>query len=375
MPDVPIASRDRLLRSALAWSVLAACCFGLRFALPAALIERFYSRGVYPWVRGGLDAVFGWWPVAASGLWLLAALGWFGFDAWRQARRGQTAYAKTGRGLLSVARTLSAVGVAFMLLWGYNYGRTAVPDQLGLTPRTLSTEELWAELERVAEHVAILRAGLAVGDAGDFSGLPLARHTPQRVREAVLAALADVSYPAPGEVRLRRVPAGGLLSFNTSGVYFPLTGEAHVDAGLHVLQMPFTMAHELLHGYGVTDEGECNFLAWLSVTRADNLYLRYSGHLTYYRYLGAAVRRRDPEGYRAFRQTLSRGVRADLDSISANNARYREIAPRVRHAVYDGYLRSQGVRDGTASYSRVIDLIAAWRNGPRRPRAVPTAGS
>lgn len=341
--------------------------------MPSVIIERYYSRGLYPVVREVLDAAFGWWPVAASGLWLVGAIGFLGYDAWRQARLGSSAYAKTGRGLLSIVRTLSVVAVLFMLAWGYNYGRRPVAEQLGLAPIELATEELWSELERVAKHVAILRAGLPVRDTADFSSLPLAAHAPQRVREAVRRTLAELGYPVAGEVRLREVIPGGLLSFNTSGVYFPLTGEAHVDGGLHALQMPFTMAHELLHGYGITDEGACNFLAWLSVTRADNLYLRYSGHLTYYRYLGAAVRRRDPEGYAAFRSRLPVGVRADLDSIAVNNNRYGEIAPRLRHVVYDGYLRSQGVHDGSASYSRIIDLIAAWRSVQRPPRAVPTA--
>ena len=357
------------------WLAWASLLFGLRLVAPAAWIERAYSRGVYPWLRGILDAIFGWWPVAASGVWLIAAFAFLGYDAWRQARRARTAYAKTGRGLLSVARTLSAVAVAFMLLWGFNYGRVPVAEQVGLQPQALSTERLWAELERVAKHVAILRAQLPVRDTADYSSLPLAQHTPQRVRESVRATLAELDFPHEAEVRLRSVTPGGLLSFNTSGVYFPLTGEAHVDGGLHALQMPFTVAHELLHGYGITDEGECNFLAFLSVTRADNLYLRYSGHLTYYRYLGAAVRRRNPEAYLAFRQTLPKAVRADLDSIAANNNRYVEIAPQVRHAVYDGYLRSQGVHDGTASYSRVIDLIAAWRSARRSPPADLRAAS
>lgn len=374
MPTATPPSNRRLWRSTLAWGAGAACLFGLRFALSAEVIERYYSRGAYGYVHGLLDGLFGWWPVAASGLILVCAFGYLGYDAWREARQGHSAYAKIGRGLLSTARTLSAVGCAFMLLWGFNYGRVPVITQLGLASQPLTTDELRTELERVGKLCSILRTQLPVHDTADFSSLPLAQHAPQRVREAVRAGLRSVGLPTGGHVRLRQVVPGGLLSFNTSGVYFPLSGEAHVDAGLHALQAPFTMAHELLHGYGITDEGECNFLAWLSVTRADNLYLRYAGHLTYYRYLAAAVRRRDPAGYAAFRQNLPAAVRADLDSIARNNDRYVEIAPRLRHAVYDGYLKSQGVHDGTASYSRLIDLIAAWRNAPQPPRVVPTGG-
>ena len=143
--------------------------------------------------------------------------------------------------------------------------------------------------------------------------------------------------------------------------------------GLHALQMPYVAAHESFHGHGITNEGACNFLAYLALTRADNLFLRYSGHMMLYRYLGSAVRRRDPEGYAAFRQNLPVGFRADLDSIRENLDRFREIAPVLRDVVYDNYLKSQGIAEGMASYSQVIDLVVAWQNAPPPPRVVPTA--
>lgn len=98
MPDRPIAARSRLLSSTLWCFGLAACAFGLRLGLPGEWIERYYSRGVYLVIREGLDLAFGWWPVAASGPWLIAAFGFLGYDAYRQARLGATAYAKTVRG-------------------------------------------------------------------------------------------------------------------------------------------------------------------------------------------------------------------------------------------------------------------------------------
>ena len=363
----------RDLRETLVFVAVAACVLGLRFALPAEFIEDYYSRGAYLAIRRALDVGFGWWPVPASAVAILLAVAALARHLVRSVRRGRSASAKTVHTALAAARAVSLVAVAFMVLWGFNYGRVALPRQLGLQTERLGTEALWEELRETAKYVGILRVQLPLRDVTDYESLPLQQGTQQRIREAVTKQLDELGYPSVGHVRIREVVAGGLLRFNTSGVYFPLTGEGHVDEGLHSLQVPFVTAHEMLHGYGITDEGSCNFVAYLACTRADNLYLRYSGHLTYLRYLGAAVRRRDPEGYAAFRQNLPRAVRADLDSIAENNDRFAEIAPAVRDAVYDGYLRAQGVGDGMASYSRIIDLVAAWRSARRAPRAVRTA--
>ena len=51
------------------------------------------------------------------------------------------------------------------------------------------------------------------------------------------------------------------------------------------LQIPFTLAHEMAHGYGITDEGDCNTLAYLVCLHSKNKAIQYSGLLAYLRYL------------------------------------------------------------------------------------------
>ena len=58
-----------------------------------------------------------------------------------------------------------------------------------------------------------------------------------------------------GKIRCRQIlPQGILLRISTAGFYNPLTGECNIDKGLHPLQKPFVMAHELFHGMGITGE-------------------------------------------------------------------------------------------------------------------------
>ena len=96
--------------------------------------------------------------------------------------------------------------------------------------------------------------------------------------------------PHSGRVRVRQPwPNGFLLRWSTAGIYIPQTGEGHIDRGLLAVQKPFTIAHEMAHGYGVADEGACNFIAWLACSQSRDPWVRFGGALTYWRYAAAEM--------------------------------------------------------------------------------------
>ncbi len=55
--------------------------------------------------------------------------------------------------------------------------------------------------------------------------------------------------------------------------------------------------------------------------------------------------------------TLDQGPRADRQAISQRLQSRVEVVQRVAWETYDDYLKAQGVREGVASYSRVVLLI------------------
>ena len=351
-----------LYRSCVFACLLALGVLLVRTGASASWIEQVYANGVYPSLRNLLFSVFAWWPIAASVVVIAAIVGLTVRSILRYAlAAGSTWTQRLVHSLLVVVRTAAWVYVGFMVLWGFNYARPPLSERLGLQAVKLSEQQLWEELESTATTLAILRPQLALEEKPDASNEPLDQTSVARLQQAVRSSLTALKQPEYGRVRLRTTLPGALLRFGTSGVYFPLTGEAHVDHSLHPLQRSFTIAHELAHGHGITDEGEANFVAYLSLVQADQLYLRYCGHLTYYRYLGSAARRADSEAYAKFRDALAVGVRGDLDAINRANNRYRELVPELRDLLYDGYLKTQGVQQGMASYGRLVELVAAYR--------------
>ncbi|MEM1216000.1 MAG: DUF3810 family protein [Bacteroidota bacterium] len=333
----------------------------IRWVASPEWIERYYSQGFFPLLRLVWDyAVGSWLPVAfVYILILLLLVRWIrSLYRWSK-RRGRD------RWWAALAHVLGFLGwlvLTFLLLWGFNYGRVPVEDRLGLDwsnlPDTLIAEQVKAE----ARVLTTLRAKLQRPDSIPLRSDLFPTDQEAQLRQALEDALAYYAYPVVGRVRGRQlVPKGIFLHFSSAGLYLPWTGEGHIDAGLLPLQQAYVLTHELAHGYGFGDEGTCSFWAYLASYYVESPTLVYTIRLGYWRSLAAAWSRQDRAAYLAFRATLPPGIRADLEAINANILAYPDWTPVLRDVAYDAYLRSQGITEGLANYSKVIKMVEAWR--------------
>ncbi|MEM9931328.1 MAG: DUF3810 family protein, partial [Bacteroidota bacterium] len=354
-----------LNRAFVRWGIiLGTTALLIRWLVSPEWIERHYSRGFFPLLRSIWDTVVtSWFPVALLYLFLLVLLVRFVRAAYRWSRlsvRGKL-FSFLG-GLMGVT---GWVVFTFLLVWGLNYGRIPVEDKLGLELAQPALEELRELVKNNAAELAELRSRIANNsDSTALSDSEFPADTEKQLRTALEKTLAYYNYPTVGAVRGRLLrPQGIFLRFGSAGLYFPWTGEGHIDAGLLLLQQPYTMTHELAHGYGFGDEGTCSFWAVLASYRLNDPTLIYAIRLGYWRRLASTWLRAEPEAYWTFRQTLPLGMQADLDAIAENNDRYPDIMPRFRDAAYDQYLKAQGIPEGMLNYSKVVSMVEAWRPG------------
>jgi len=335
----------------------------LLLSFSPAFTEQVYSRGIFLGIRCLLDYTLGWMPVPVV-LIVIVGLIIFLFYKIRNLIKTHQSFPHTlGRIGLSLVSFLMGTIFLFLVMWGFNYGRLPLEKTMNLQPQPLSTEQLKSELQINTSEVA--NARMAIPNITDSAVVKqfLPDDLENAIRADVEALLEKLDYPTVGTVRGRLLePKGILLRFSTAGVYFPWTGESNVDAGLHPVQIPFTLAHEFAHGYGFTDEGTCNFLAYLACTQSDNKFFQYSAQLSYWRYVASSYRRHDREAYKTFFKTLPKGVVADLYAIDANSNKYPDILPEFRDVAYDTFLKTQGVKEGMKSYSRVVMMVKAWRD-------------
>ncbi len=321
--------------------------------------------------RKAWDTLLGWSPIpliyVCIGSILLTIILYFIFWLIRKKQHApdlpfyKRFLSGTANGILSIVAFVSMVVGLFLVQWGYNYCRPSLESQINLHPDSLTVKDLQNEANFITALARQSREKIPGITDKAYKKQPSIEQLEPIVRTCLTQVLTELHYPVPGRVRGRELPPGTLLSFNTAGVYLPWVGEGHIDGGLHPLQKPFTLAHEMSHGYGFTDEGTCNFLAYLACNRSTDPYIRYSGQLTYWRYVFSALRSKNRSSYLLTRAHIPRGMHNDLAAIKDAMARYPDRLQGLQASAYDGYLKSQGIKNGMGSYDYIVQLGVAWR--------------
>ena len=322
-----------------------------------ACVETVYGNWLYPGIRGFFSYTLSLLPVPAIGILLLGLLWLFWYRALRPLIRGRVTAASA---LFGTASTLCALFSLFYLLWGFNYLRPGLAERNALSVAPLSETEIASEYQRALAELEAMINSVDTSQLGEATLTDV--HKKSRTCQSALGPVVDeMGYSMAIPVRCRIIrPKGILLRLNTAGVFIPYAGEGHVDAGLLPVQLPYTMIHEMAHGYGITDEGECNFVAYLACRDADDELIRFSGLLGYWRYVAFEYRKMFPDRFEEDYELLSPFLRNTLRAIHENNRRYPDFLPRLRNKVYDTYLKSNGVREGLRSYSQVVMLVHAY---------------
>ena len=349
-------------RSNWTWAFLGLFALGLRvFAgFFPELTDQFYSRTFFPAIRNGIDLSLGYLPFPTVYLFLGLIIGLLGITLLRffgfQGAKNRAKYL-----LQASANGLGGLVFFFLLLWGYNYQRTPIIQQLDLQPKPLNRQQLTAEME-LTQRLASTDRGQISQDTLALTELMGFADLEDLVRAAMQENSEVLGLNFTGHPRTKQFsPEGFMRSMGIIGIYFPYTGESYLDPSLHALEKPFTIAHEMAHSYGVTDEGEANFIAWVICTRSEEPLLRYAAHLLLLRYQLRDYYEMDPEAALRWMEALPRGIIQDLIAIREASKAYPPIWLELSRKTNDLFLKSQGVKAGVNSYQQLPMLASAWR--------------
>ena len=262
---------------------------------------------------------------------------------------------------------LGWIGFLFYFLWGFNYYRTSLVNSLKLPDVKMDSTTIVDEFIITTGLINELKSKLIQ----DSSIIRFKKNDitfiENELRESQEKIFSTWGINTSGRVRVRAIyPKGVLLRFSTAGIYIPFVNEGHIDAGLHQIQWPFTMAHEMAHGYGITDEGECNFIGLLTCIKTKDIFIQYSGMLSYWRYLFYEVNKRYPEVSKNVYQNVNIEIKNDLENIRKNLKMYPDIMPKIRDLIYDSYLKTHGVTEGLNSYNDIIISYLRWKKSERK---------
>jgi len=324
---------------------------------PGAFMQA-YADFAYPALARILSPVGSLVPLPLGELLLFAILGAVLLFLVRTgavlARDGRVGAALLWRGIRWAAAAGSLLYAGFILAWGLNYRRPPLAQRLGWPVAAPRVEELRGLCAELVPQVNALRAA-AIPD-------PDLRSVAGRAAEAYLR-LGPALGPAMPALRTSPVkPAllSGLMSRSlTWGMVIPWTHEALVNRETPIPAAPFTVCHEMAHQRGIAREDEANFVGYLAARAHPDPDFRYSAQRFALHELLTQLTRVDPEAARELLRGLDPAVRED-DRREAEWYRSRiSTFSRAQGRVYDGYLKSQGQREGIRSYGRVVDLLIA----------------
>lgn len=336
------------------------------FGLFPSFYEVFYFRGIFQVIRSVYDYTLGWIPIPmVYFLFFIVVQIIFQFLKFKGFKSAEGSFAKIWSLIFPILSLAGAVIFFFYFLWGFNYQQRNLSEQLDLPIMKADTTKLFNEAVFFLDKLKELRREISQDTLPlSFDQVPTGLEL--EIRENLEEVLTNWDLPTGGRVRVRELyPKGILLRISTAGVYIPFVFEGHIDAGLHPIQYPFTMAHEMSHGYGLADEGTCNFTGFVACMASDDPFVQYSASMSIWRYMANNLRRGSPKLYKKLMRHISLNVRTDLIAVMDEMDKYPDILPKVRNAVYDTYLKSHGVAGGLSNYSKVVEMTMAWKKSGR----------
>lgn len=338
------------------WLGLGAILLRIIFAFVPQLGEWLYRTIVFPLVRLILDNTLGYLPFA--GIYLLLGIGllyviyYFFFSGRKKPTIRQR-----------VLNGLSVVGFFvfwFMLLWGFHY---PLPTIKQLTHLTSESKPDIVSFYRSTLVEAEMNRNFVQGGPITESMLP--DKSISKIREQVKRVIEGAGIPAYTNVNCRETANGFIRRFSIHGFYMPFSGEGIVDGSLTTIPRIFTIAHEMSHGYGVTNEGEANFVAYVALKNTNDPALNYIADFVLFRHLLREVSNQNPEVFEELYGEIPESILQDVDFISRDVANYEDFFPEFSSRVNNAYLMAQGVEGGAESYNDLIQLVNDWNQRNR----------
>jgi Protein of unknown function (DUF3810) len=352
---------ERVMKNPV-WALLIVLALAIRWAaLYPEWVEQYYSKGFFPIFSEWQRRLLGWVPLSVGDLFygflvLLVLLKTYALLRDLYRKRVDRAYWVNGA--RQFIFLFLVIYVFFNLLWGLNYSRSGIGQQLQLFPDSVSVNEL----------DGLSQALLAKASAN--RNLLLAEERLRRIKKRSLFSssmqvylLGDRPYALASHASISIKPSlysylGNYLGFQ--GYYNPFSGEAQVNTTIPVVLQPFVTLHELAHQAGYAKESEANFVGYLSGKDHPDPLFRYSIYLELFRYAQSALYRQDSTKAKDLYKRVPDAIKSDLQEIRRFYLAYQTPVERIIMKGYDYFLRANDQPQGTRSYSQVVGWVVAY---------------
>ena len=364
MKELKAAFKSRFVRISLLSMIATVLIFIL---LPPDINALVYKGYVYPVIRTLLNYTFGLFPfpsvffVIAFFALVLLSISVIAFKskswAWGISRL---------TGLLCLIITI------FFWVWGFHYNNPILVEQPHLSEYHINKEQVL----RTFKRAEALREGIwadSISPVWPATAVSLVQDSGRIWLKKAIHLLGDQSTTASN--RVRSWPKGFIIRWGIVGMYFPFSGEATVDAGLHAIRFPSTTLHEWAHSMGYTNEGDCNLLAYLAAQYSSDTFIRYSAEIERLREEMYLVAMQNYPLYETLKPLIPEKISRDLSAIQRYHARYKGKLADVGNWINDQYLKTLSGDNGIDEYWLWVLKLNLIEDGKIKTYQAPPNGS
>lgn len=279
----------------------------------------------------------------------------------RSAMRANRVQGGTFRFFVRLFAVVMLFCSAYILGLGIGYNTTPISERMELSETEITKERLADTLIYLRDEVNLYAESISAAEDGTSRPEYTSELISDKICDSYDELFRERVIPYSFHSRVKPIYFSSIMSYlRLGGIYTFYTGEANVNSAYPIYDVSFTSAHELAHQRGIMREDEANFVAYLALSRSDDVYLKYSGALNMYSYVASALYRTDRELYTEIASELCPLASADLRASSQITQKYgNTVFADISEFINDLFLKSNGT-EGVISYGRVVRLAVAY---------------
>jgi hypothetical protein len=332
-----------------------------------AMVERYYSSGLYPVLLDVRLWITAWLPFSIGDLLYIFVCIYLIYKLIRSLihiKKEGISKAKVWR----ASAIILLVWISFKLLWGLNYDRLGAGHLLDIEQKAYSGAAVDSLVNELIDSLNSTRKLLTQVKI-QVDTLPVGNPAPyfSWAQEAYQRAKTSYTFLPKQAPRVKATLFNPLADYvGFTGYFNPFTAEGQVRTDMPGLELPFVACHETAHMLGFASESEANLIGYLVAIQSTNPYVRYSAYneiFTYaqreqfvqlaqqkdsVRFMGAVAQNR------ARLDTL---VKQDRQALRRFFNRHRSSVAPIMAGVYEQYLFLNKQNAGLKSYDEVIGWL------------------
>jgi hypothetical protein len=339
----------------------------LVFGYFPAMVEQYYSAGLYPALINVRLWITAWLPFSIGDLLYIFVCIYLIYKLIRSLihiKKEGVNKAKIWR----ASAIILLVWISFKLLWGLNYDRLGAGHLLDIEQKAYSGAAVDSLVNELIDSLNSTRKLLTQAKI-QVDTLPVGNPAPyfSWAQEAYQRAKTSYTFLPKQAPRVKATLFNPLADYvGFTGYFNPFTAEGQVRTDMPGLELPFVACHETAHMLGFASESEANLIGYLVAIKSTNPYVRYSAYneiFTYaqreqfvllaqqkdsVRFMGAVAHNR------ARLDTL---VKQDRKAVRNFFNKHRSSVAPIMSGVYEQYLFLNKQNAGLKSYDEVIGWL------------------